>query len=114
MTDIRPTTLPDAAVMRALPGVRALNTPLEVTETAPGLLEVQVSPDCSTLELPSEYVPVAVKTWVGPIGKNRVSGVRLRAVNVATELPESPPLWLELLPQPERAMLAAKKPAANS
>ena len=117
MTDITPTTLPELAVMRALPGALPVIDPVEVTEIALVLLDAQVNPDWRTLVLPSEYVPVAVNTWVGPRGKKRVSGVRRSAVNVGTPLPESPgfvPPVPDPLPQPLNiAQAANKKPTRD-
>ena len=63
-----PETVPEVAVMVAVPAATAVTTPLLLTVATDGFDELQVTCVVISLIVPSEYMPVALNCCVTPAG----------------------------------------------
>jgi hypothetical protein len=111
VTPVEPVMLPEAALMFAVPTARAFAIPAVLIETVVGELELQVTADVMSCEVPSLYWPDALYCWVVPSGSDWLVGVTAIETKVAAgaalDAPEEPP------PQPLMAVQTTVKHTAS-
>jgi hypothetical protein len=111
---VLPETVPEVAVMVAVPAAMAVVAkPLLLTVATNGLDELQVTCVVISWVVPSEKVPVAVSCWVVPPGTLGLAGViamedRVAEVTVRVALPETVPEVAVMVVVP--AVRAAARP----
>jgi hypothetical protein len=80
---VLPETVPEVAVMVAVPTELAVARPLPSTVATDGLCEVQVTCAVISWVVPSEKVPAAVNCWVAPLSTLGSAGVIVMEDRVA-------------------------------
>ncbi len=117
VSDADPETLPDVAVIDAVPALIAVANPCEpaalLTVATPVLDELQVAEAVKSCVEPFEYVPVAVNCWVPPVAIDGLAGVtaidtRVAVVTVSAVEPEMLPSVARIVVDP--AATDAAKP----
>jgi hypothetical protein len=79
---VDPVTLPEVALMLAVPGVVAVASPALLIETIDGLADDQLTAVVRSFVLPSLYVPVALNCCVCPFATTGFAGVTAMLASV--------------------------------
>lgn len=97
VTAVEPVMLPDVAMTFAEPTLSACANPELLTETVVAALELHVTDDVRSREVPLLYSPDALNCWDVPLGRDAPDGVTLMEVRTSTggvvpvTAPDEPP-----------------------